>query len=184
MPAINPWKTLNKKEIYENPWIRLEHHDVLTPRNTAGIYGCVHFKNTAVGIIPYDECGNTWLVGQFRYTLNAYSWEIPMGGCPIGTDPEAGAHRELLEETGLDCRSLTKILTLHTSNSVTDEIAYVYLARELTQKEVQFDDTEQIEIQKLPLDHAFDWALNGRITDAISVAGLLKLKAIGKDLLY
>jgi 8-oxo-dGTP pyrophosphatase MutT (NUDIX family) len=133
----NPWKTLSSRQIYDNPWISIREDKVIKPAGGEGIYGVVSFKNYAVGIIPIDANNNTWLVGQYRYTLNEYSWEIPMGGGTLGVDPLAGAQRELREETGLIARRWQKILTLHTSNSVTDEIGFVYVAQELEQRETE-----------------------------------------------
>ena len=171
----NPWQTLQQKAVYENPWIRIEHHDVMTPRGTPGIYGKVCFKNRAVGIIPIDEQGNTWLVGQYRYTLDKWLWEIPMGGAPLDEDPEQAAHRELREETGIQATNMQPIMFLHTSKSVTDEEGHVYLATGLTAGDTAFEDTEEIEIIKLPLREAIAMAQDGRITDIISIAGLLHL---------
>ena len=145
------------------------------PAGGPGIYGKVCFKSQAVGIIPLDAQGNTWLVGQHRYTLDQWSWEIPMGGSPLGEDCLKTARRELEEETGLKAQTFTRILHLHTSNSITDEEAYVFLARQLTQGDTAFDETEDIEVRKLPLTEAVAMAQDGRITDAISVAGLLQL---------
>src|SRR5690606_25745007 len=129
----SPWNTLNITSVYENPWIRLEHHEVLNPAGKEGIYGKVHFKNRAMAIIPVDEHGNTWLVGQYRYTLDEYTWEVPMGGGPMGQDLLDSAKRELKEETGLSAGKWTEIMKIHTSNSVTDELGIVYLAEDLTQ---------------------------------------------------
>jgi 8-oxo-dGTP pyrophosphatase MutT (NUDIX family) len=171
----NPWRTRAIKPVYDNAWIRLEEHQVTNPAGNPGIYGKVCFKTRAVGIIPLDDQGNTWLVGQHRYTLDAWSWEIPMGGSPLGEDCEQAALRELQEETGLRAGDITRILHLHTSNSITDEQAYVYLARQLQPGETAFEDTEDIEVKKLPLSDAIAMAQDGRITDAISVAGLLHL---------
>lgn len=171
----NPWQTHAIKPVYDNTWIKLEEHQVTNPAGNPGIYGKVCFKTRAVGIIPLDEQGNTWLVGQHRYTLDAWSWEIPMGGSPVGEDCEQTALRELQEETGLRAASLTPVLHLHTSNSITDEQAYVYLAQQLQPGETNFEDTEDIEVRKLPLSEAIAMAQDGRITDAISVAGLLYL---------
>ncbi|GAB2609691.1 NUDIX domain-containing protein [Belliella aquatica] len=171
----NPWTTKNTKTIYENAWIKLEHHDVVIPSGKDGVYGKVCFKNKAIGIIPIDRDGNTWLVGQFRYTLNAYSWEIPMGGGPINEDFLESAKRELKEETGMTAGKWTNIMTIHTSNSVTDEEGFVYLAEDLTAGETAFEETEQIEILKLPLMEAVQKVMDGEITDAISIAGLLKV---------
>lgn len=171
----NPWQTLATKTVYDNPWIQLQHHDVLNPAGKPGIYGKVCFKSQAVGIIPVDDDGNTWLVGQHRYTLDAWSWEIPMGGSPLGEDPEATALRELEEETGLHASRMRQILHLHTSNSITDEAGYVFLAQGLSTTEQALEDTEDIELMKLPLIEAIAMAQDGRLTDAISIAGLLYL---------
>ncbi|MEM6723516.1 MAG: NUDIX hydrolase, partial [Bacteroidota bacterium] len=105
----NPWTKLSEALQYDNPWIRITEHQVLNPNGNPGIYGVVHFKNVAIGIVPLDEEYNTWLVGQYRYTLEQYSWEIPEGGGPLGTDPLKSAKRELLEETGITAKEWTNI---------------------------------------------------------------------------
>jgi len=174
----NPWKTKTVKLIYENPWIKVEEHEVINPAGNDGIYGTVHFKNRAMAIIPVDEEGNTWLIGQYRYALNEYSWEIPMGGGPIGIDFLESAKRELKEETGLTALKWTELLKIHTSNSVTDEVGIVYLAEELTQGETAFEDTEILQIRKLPLKEVVDMAMKGEITDSISLAGIFKAARI------
>jgi 8-oxo-dGTP pyrophosphatase MutT (NUDIX family) len=171
----NPWITKSKKKVYDNPWIRLEEHEVVIPSGKDGIYGKVFFKNKALGIIPLDNEGNTWLVGQFRYTLDEYSWEIPMGGGPVVKDVLESAKRELKEETGLIAKKWENIMRIHTSNSVTDEEGFIFLAEDLTEGETEFEDTEQLEILKLPLTEAIQKVMSGEITDAISIAGLLKV---------
>lgn len=173
----NPWQTLASKEIYQNPWLRLREDQVVNPNGGHGIYGVVEFQNRAVGIIPVDNAGYTWLVGQYRYATDHYSWEIPMGGHPVNEDPLAGACKELKEETGLSAGEFTELLQVHISNSVTNEEGIVYLARELTAGETDFDDTEQISIKRLPLSEAIAWAKNGTIKDCLSVTGLLRLEA-------
>jgi ADP-ribose pyrophosphatase len=170
----NPWKTRSKKQIYDNPWITLEEHQVITPAGKEGIYGKVHFKNRAMAIVPIDQDGNTWLVGQYRYTLDEYSWEIPMGGGPIDQDLLESAKRELKEETGLTAEKWTELMKIHTSNSVTDEWGLIYLAQELTEGETEFEDTEVLQVKKLPFQEALNMVMRGEITDSISVAGLLK----------
>ena len=174
----NPWKLLSSKIQYSNQWIRVEEHDVINPSGGEGIYGKVHFKNVAVGIIPIDEEGNTWLVGQYRYPLDEYSWEIPEGGCPIGETELDAAQRELKEETGLTAQHWEEFLKIHTSNSVSDERGIVFLAKNLTQGATQFEETEDLKIKKLPLEEAFQMVLDGKITDSISMAALLKLKIL------
>jgi 8-oxo-dGTP pyrophosphatase MutT (NUDIX family) len=174
----NPWKTLNVKFIYENDWIKLHEHQVINPNGNKGLYGKVSFKSKAIGIIPLDENQNTWIVGQYRYTLNEFSWEIPMGGGPVSYDILQSAKRELLEETGLIAKKWTKILRIHTSNSVTDEEGFVFLGQDLIQSKPEFDDTEKLIIKKLPFQEAYNMVLENRITDSISIAGILKLGKI------
>jgi 8-oxo-dGTP pyrophosphatase MutT (NUDIX family) len=170
----NPWKTKKSVLVYENAWIKVEENQVTNPAGKDGIYGTVHFKNRAMAIIPIDTDGNTWLVGQFRYSLNEYSWEIPMGGGPIGLDFLESAKRELREETGLVANKWTELLKIHTSNSVTDEVGLVFLAEDLTQGETEFEETEILQIRKLPFKAALEMAMSGEITDSISLSGILK----------
>ena len=174
----NPWRTLKSKQIYENDWIVLSEHQVINPNGNKGIYGKVSFKNIAIGIIPLDQNRDTWLVGQYRYTLDEYSWEIPMGGGLLSIDPEVSAKKELLEETGIIANKWTRILKIHTSNSVTDEVGFVFLAEDLLQSNPEYEDTEKIEIMKLPFKKAYEMVLNNKITDSISIAGILKLGKI------
>lgn len=171
----NPWQTLSTTVAFENPWFRVTVHDTIAPDGSRPVYGKISFRNKAVAIIPIDEEDHTWLVGQWRYTLGEYSWELPMGGSPVATDPLESARRELKEETGLSAARWELLLRLHTSNSITDEEGFVYVARELSAGPPEFDVTEQLEIRRLPLAEAVAMALDGRITDAMSVAGLLAL---------
>lgn len=174
----NPWKKLQEKRIYDNPWIQINEHDVINPSGQPGIYGVVHFKNIAIGIIPIDEEGYTWLVGQYRYPLQQYSWEIIEGGGPIGIDPLESAKRELKEETGMKAKDWKLIIPkMHLSNSVTDEYAMIYVARGLTQGDAQPTETEDLTLQRLPLSAAIEKVRSGAITDSMSVAGLLWLQS-------
>ena len=174
----NPWKTKNIQLIYENPWITLEEHQVINPAGNDGIYGKVHFKNRAIAIIPIDVDHHTWLIGQYRYPLDSYSWEIPMGGGPIGEEPLDSAKRELKEETGLTANKWTKIQEIHTSNSVTDEVGSIYLAEDLTEGETEFEETEVLQIRKVHFSKALEMVLAGEITDSISIAGIFKAARI------
>lgn len=167
------WQKLTSTLVYENPWIKVFHEDVKTPNNTPGIYGRVHFKGTAIGVVPLDEEGNTWLVKQSRYTLDQFTWEIPEGGAAPDEEPLACAQRELQEETGLTAQNWREILTLHTSNSVTDEKGYVFIAEQLSAGEQKLDSTEDIEVAKVSVKQAVQMIADGEITDAISVAALL-----------
>ncbi|OJJ21867.1 DNA mismatch repair protein MutT [marine bacterium AO1-C] len=161
--------------MYENPWIRVSEDMVVNPSNKPGIYGTIHFKNLAIGIIPIDEEGNTYLVGQYRYPLDIYSWEIPMGGGNHANDPLESAKRELQEETGFTANKWTEIAKVHTSNSVTDEEGIVYIAEELQAGETNFDETEDLQVKKVSLAEAVEMVMNNEITDSISMIGLLKV---------
>ncbi len=174
----NPWRVLASAVKYQNPWISVREDRVLNPSGGTGIYGVVTMKNKAIGIVPVDAEGNTWLVGQYRYPLNEYSWEIPMGGGPVELDVLESAQRELREETGLLAARWTRIARLHTSNSVTDEEGFVFLAEDLTPGETEPEETEALRLWKLPLAEAVQMALDDRITDGISVAGLLKAERV------
>jgi 8-oxo-dGTP pyrophosphatase MutT (NUDIX family) len=169
----NPWTTLDTRPVYENPWIAVREDRVLRPDGRPGIYGVVHFKNRAVGVLPVDEHGRVWLVGQFRYTLGSYSWEIPEGGGPLDEPPEETARRELREETGLLAGRLELIATAHLSNSVSDEVAYLYRATELTAGPSDPEGTERIEVRLVAWDEAWAMLRRGEITDAMSVIALL-----------
>jgi len=172
--STNPWKIIESDTRYDNAWIRVEHHDVINPAGNPGIYGTVHFKNTAIGILPLDSELNTWLVGQYRFPLNLYSWEIPEGGGEPGTSVLDSAQRELREETGITAARWDKILELHMSNSVSDEFAVVYLARDLELGTAEPEDTEDLMVRKVPFQTALDLAMEGKITDALAVAAILK----------
>ncbi len=171
----NTWKKLSTTITYSNPWIEVQHHQVLNPSGGEGIYGQVNFKNIAVGVVPVDVDGNTYLVGQFRFPLEEYSWEIPEGGCPIGEDVLEAAKRELLEETGLMAQNWTIISRIHTSNSVCNEVGFIFLAENLTQGDAEPEETEDLKIKKLTLKAAVELVMNNQITDSISIAGLLKV---------
>ncbi|MEJ2882570.1 NUDIX hydrolase [Pedobacter sp. GR22-6] len=178
MEDINPWTTIESHKIYENNWIGLTEHQVLNPSGGRGIYGEVHFKNYAIGILPLDDELNTWLVGQYRYPIKAYSWEIPEGGGPLADEPLESAQRELMEETGLRATDWTEIQRMHLSNSVSNELAIIYLARGLSEGISEPEETEQLIVRKLPFEEAYQMVIDGTITDSMSVAAILKTKII------
>lgn len=169
----NPWTTLGSRLVYENPWIVVREDDVLRPDGSPGIYGVVHFKNRAVGVLPVDEAGRVWLVGQHRYPLGRYSWEIPEGGGHGDEPPEETALRELREETGLSAGRIELIATSHLSNSVSDELAYIYRATDLRPGPSAPEGTERIEVRAVEWDEAWAMLRKGEITDSMSVIALL-----------
>lgn len=177
MTGRNPYVVLASRNVYENPWIAVTEHAIRKPRGGEGIYGVVHFKNRAVGVIPYAD-GKLWLVGQHRFPLDLYSWEIPEGGAPMDEDLEACARRELAEETGLRAGKLEKLFSMHLSNSVSDEIAHIYLATDLQQGAADWEDTEQLQLRKLSVDELLQAVLAGEITDSITVAAAFRLKLL------
>lgn len=172
----NPWQILDSAVPYENKWIRVTEHQVLNPSGGAGIYGVVHFKNLAIGVVALDTDQQLYLVGQYRFPLEAFSWEIPEGGGPLGADPLTSAKRELLEETGLVAQDWTMLIQMHLSNSVSDEFGIVYLAQGLEQFEAQPEETEQLLVQKVHFEKAYQMVKNHEITDSLSIAAIQKIK--------
>ncbi|MDB5031037.1 NUDIX hydrolase [Mucilaginibacter sp.] len=177
-PEENPWQILAEKEVYNNTWINLTEYQVINPSGNPGIYGKVHFKNRAIGIVPLDDDMNTYLVGQYRFVLNEYSWEIPEGGGPLNDDPLAAAKRELLEETGLKATKWTEVQRMHLSNSVSDELCIIYVARGLEQFEAEPEETEQLLVKKVPFEEVYRMVCTGEITDSVTVAAVLKVKLL------
>ena len=169
------WTTLDSRTVYDNAWMTVFEDKVINPGGGENLYGHIHFKNKAIAIVPLDDQGNTWIVGQDRFTIGEYSWEVPMGGSAAGEDPVDTARRELKEETGLTAATLTLLMRLHTSNSITDEEGFAFVARGLEAGEPNFDEMEDLTIRKLPLGEAIEMIRRGEITDAISVAALLRV---------
>jgi 8-oxo-dGTP pyrophosphatase MutT (NUDIX family) len=170
----NPWKSLSTKVAYENSWIRVTEHQVINPSGGQGIYGVVHFKHRAIGILPWDD-GYIWMVGQFRFPLSRYSWEIPEGGGHLDEDGLAAAQRELKEETGLTADHWEVLLKMDLSNAVSDEEGIVYLAQGLHPGESQPEETEQLAVKKVRLDEAYEMVERGEIRDSLTVAAIYKM---------
>jgi 8-oxo-dGTP pyrophosphatase MutT (NUDIX family) len=167
----NPWRTLDSRRVYENAWISVREDNVIRPDGEPGIYGVVHYKNTAVGVLPVEN-NHVYLVGQYRYPLEQYSWEIPEGGCPEGEEPLEAARRELKEETGFEAGKWRRLGEAFLSNSVADEYAVWFLATDLVPGEPQNEGTEVIGVRRVPLREAVAMAMDGRITDALSILAL------------
>jgi ADP-ribose pyrophosphatase len=164
-----PWVRNARRIAYQNPWLTLWHDDVIRPDGGPGIYGVVHFSNLAAGVLVLDDDDRVLLVGQHRYTLDAYAWEIPEGGVPADETPLDGARRELREETGVEAAEWQELARVHLSNSVTDELAVLFVARGLTHGEATPDVTEQLEICWLPFEDVLAKTLDGSISDAMTV---------------
>lgn len=169
----NPWTTLSSRPVYDNPWIALREDQVVRPDGRPGIYGVIHFKGRAIGVLPVDDRGCVWLVGQYRYPIERYSWEIPEGGSHQGETPEDAARRELREETGLLAEHLELIARSHLSNSVSDELALVFRATGLTPGPSEPEGTERLEVRLVEWDEAWAMLRRGEITDSMSVIALL-----------
>lgn len=174
----NPWKVLKSKEHYESPWIKVTEHAVLNPSGNPGTYSVVHFKHLAIGILPLDDELNTWIVGQYRFPLNKYSWEIPEGGGKLSIAPIESAKRELSEEVGISAEKWTLIQEFNTSNSSTNEKAILYVAQNLSFHESHPDDDEDLVVKKIPFAELYQWALEGKITDSLSLIAIFKTKIL------
>ena len=176
---MNPWQTRASQIQFENPWMRIVQNDVINPSGNTGEYTVVHFKNRAVAVIPVDDELHTWLVGQYRYAVDSFEWEIPAGGAPPDESLLDCAKRELAEETGLRAAHWDLFLDgLQMSNSITTERAYTYVARGLTQDVATPEETEELTLRRLPLEEAFEMAISGELRDGFSVVSLLKLKHV------
>ncbi|HWB64327.1 MAG TPA: NUDIX hydrolase [Chitinophagales bacterium] len=176
--ATNPWTKLSSEVKYDNPWIKIIEDKVKNPAGNAGIYGVVHFKMIAVAIIPLDEQNNTWIVGQYRYPHDSYEWEVVEGGCFEGTSPLETAKRELREEAGLQAEKYEQVLEMQLSNSTTDEISYTFVARGIKYIGEAPEEDEVIDIKKLPFSEVYNMVMHGEIRDGLSVASILKVKAM------
>ena len=181
MKKRGPWRTISKEKRYETDWIWVEHHEVIDPKGHNGIYGVIHFKNIAVGMLPLDEQGNTWIVGQYRYPIEAYSWEMPEGGGKRDVPTIESAKRELKEETGIIAKKWTKILEMDLSNSASDEQAVIYLAQDLEFSDAEPDHTEDLEVKKIHFSKLLAMVLNGEVRDSLTVATVLKVELMLRD---
>ncbi len=171
-----PWRTLSIEERYATPWIGVSHHEVIDPSGGRGIYGVIHFKNVAVGIIPLDDELNTWIVGQYRYPIKAYSWEIPEGGGARDVPPIDSARRELREEVGIEAAHWTEVLRMDLSNSASDEEAIIFVAQGLTFHHPEPEATEDLSVRKLPFRELFEAVMRGDMRDSLTVAAVLKVQ--------
>jgi ADP-ribose pyrophosphatase len=170
----DPFTTVTSTVVYENAWIKVEHQDVIRPDGKPGVYGIVHFANHAVGVLPIEDNGDVWLVGQWRRPLNAWSWEIPEGGVPEGEDIEAGARRELEEEAGLRATYLVRILDFDMSNSVTNEAGTSFIAYGLTKGALAPDPTEVLSLRRIHFTQLLVEIEEGLIRDALTLVTVMR----------
>ena len=173
MTTRGPWKILSQRLIHESPWIAIDHYDVITPAGTAGTYTTVDFKNWAIGVVPIDDEGHTYIVGQYRFPLEEYSWEIPEGGGKKQETLLASAQRELLEETGITATDWQLIYEFRTSNSVTNERAYIFLATGLQFGNAEPEETEELALKRIPFSELLAMVYRNEITDSLTVIGTL-----------
>jgi 8-oxo-dGTP pyrophosphatase MutT (NUDIX family) len=171
----NPWTVVSRETVYDNPWIRVDHHEVLNPAGKPGIYGVVHFKTHATAVVPIDEHGSVILVGQFRFSLGAYSWEVPEGGAPAGTSVLESAKRELREECGVTAEHWLEIVRMDLSNSVSDEAGTGFLAWGLSHGIAEPEASEELQVVRVPFREALDRVKRGEIRDSLSVASILRV---------
>jgi 8-oxo-dGTP pyrophosphatase MutT (NUDIX family) len=171
----NPWRRLSRRIAYENPWIEVRHDDVIRPDGQPGIYGVVHFRNRAIGVVPLDAEDRVLLVGQFRYTLDRYSWEIPEGGGALDEEPEAAARRELAEETGYTGGEWRELCRADLSNSVSDETAVLFVATGLQAGPAAPEGTEQLQLRWVAFDEVMAMIGRGEIMDAMTILALQAL---------
>ena len=174
---IGPWRVTSTNTVFDNPWITVIDHGVIHPDGAPGEYGVVRFKNIAVGILPVDEEGYAWLVGQHRFALDRYSWELPEGGGALGVDPLISAKRELKEETGLSAAHWAELSRLDISNSVTDEIGFCYLAWDLTPGDAAPDGSEALTIKRVSFNALLEMVIDGEITDSLTIVMTLSAHA-------
>ena len=172
---IGPWQRNSRRIGYQNHWILVWEDEVIRPDGSPGMYGIVHFLSRAVGVVAIDDGDCLVLVGQHRYALYEWSWEIPEGGVPSEEELLDGARRELAEETGYQASEWREIGRVHLSNSVSDEIGVVYVATGLAPGPARPEATEQIEMRLVPFEEALAMTLDGRITDAMSVIGIQRV---------
>jgi 8-oxo-dGTP pyrophosphatase MutT (NUDIX family) len=170
--SVGPWRRRSRSTAYANPGIEVFHDEVERPDGSNGIYGVVHFRTQAVGVVAVGDDGRLLLVGQHRYPLDEYSWEIPEGGVEDGEALLDGAKRELREETGYEAGAWRRLCRMTVSNSVTDERGAIFLATGLRPGPAAPEPTEDLAIRWATLDEVLAEMNAGEIHDVITLAGV------------
>ena len=166
------WERLSTRPIYQNKWISLREDVVALPDGGTTIYG-VMTCNECVGVLPFLDPQTVLLIKQYRYVAQRVTWEMPTGALHAGESIEEAARREMAEEIGYRPGKLTWVSTFHTSKSVVDETAHLFLGEELVEVELPPDDTEFIAVQPLPFDEVLRMVLRGEITDSMTIIAVL-----------
>jgi 8-oxo-dGTP pyrophosphatase MutT (NUDIX family) len=170
----DPWIVKRKTRAFENQWLALDQYDVVRPDGGDGTYTVVRPHRLAVGVLPIEPDGSVHLVGQWRFPLGRYSWEMPEGGAEPGEDPLDCAKRELAEETGLSAGRYERVLEMDISNSLTDERGVIYLAFDLKHGDSSPEATEVLRRRRAPFMDVLDRVADGRIRDGLTVAAVLR----------
>jgi 8-oxo-dGTP pyrophosphatase MutT (NUDIX family) len=183
MEIKNPWQKLSSRKIYQNQWFRLREDKVISPGGENGVYGVIE-TSPAIAIVPVTKNLETYLVGQYRYPLDVYTWEVPEGGANHDETNLDAAKRELKEETGLKANKWTYLNSMYTSNSITNEIGYIFLAEELVEGKSEPEHTEDLSIKIVPFLDAYQMVLNCEIKDSLAIIGIIRVyehfKRLGK----
>jgi 8-oxo-dGTP pyrophosphatase MutT (NUDIX family) len=174
MTGTNPWKTLSSRKVYENQWIRVREDEVVRPDGRPGVYGVIEIP-ASVGVVALNEAGEIALVGQWRYPLARYTWEIPRGGSQGDPDLLAVAQRELAEEAGVEASEWRRIGSVDVNNGVTTDVQHLFLARGVKAVSAHQDPFEQIAVLWRPFSRAVEMVINGEISEVCSVAAILKV---------
>jgi ADP-ribose pyrophosphatase len=167
-----PWKTLSTRPIYRNPWLSLREDVVELPNGRSTIYGVVTCGQ-CVGVLPFVNPETILLIRQYRYVARRATWEMPTGGVHAGESIEAAAQRELAEEVGYHAARLIPVSAYHTSKSVMDETAHLFLGEELVKLPLPPDETEFIEVRRFPFSEALRMVLAGEIVDSMTIIAVL-----------